>query len=137
MKVEGRQGIIYERVNGPSMLRLSMTKSLLIYHLARQLAELHTEIHRNKVNALPSQRASLIRVIQQLESLSPDLQASVLELLDELPDGNMLCHFDFHPDQVLITASGPVVIDWLMAQQGHPNSDVARTCVILKFGQLS
>ncbi|MCB8921732.1 MAG: phosphotransferase [Ardenticatenaceae bacterium] len=136
IEIKGRQGIIYERVNGPSMLKLSTARPWMLFHFARQLAELHTEIHKNKVNGLPSQRNALAGVIQQLKSLSPDIKASVLKLLDELPDGNTLCHFDFHPDQVLITNNGPVIIDWMTAQQGHPHSDVARTCIILKFGQV-
>lgn len=136
VETEGRQGIIYERVNGPSLLTLSMTKPWMVIHFARLLAEIHTEIHKNKVNNLPPQRATLIDVIQHLESLSPELKESVLKLLDELPDDNTLCHFDFHPDQVLISDNGPVVIDWITAQQGHQLSDVARTCVILKFGQV-
>jgi len=136
LEIEGRQGIIYERVNGSSMLKLSITKPWLLFQFARQLAELHTEVHKNKVTDLPAQRVSLVGVIQQLEGLPPDLNSSVLKLLDGLPDGNTLCHFDFHPDQVLITDNGPVVIDWMTAQQGHPLSDVARTCVILKFGQV-
>jgi len=136
LEIEGRQGIIYERVNGSSMLKLSITKPWLLFQFARQLAELHTEVHKNKVTDLPAQRVSLVGVIQQLECLPPDLNSSVLKLLDGLPDGNTLCHFDFHPDQVLITDNGPVVIDWMTAQQGHPLSDVARTCVILKFGQV-
>ncbi len=136
MEIEGRQGIIYERVNGPSLLKLATLKPWRVIRFARLLAELHTEIHENKVNNLPSQRATLIDVIQHLESMSPELKTSVLKVLDDLPDGNTLCHFDFHPDQVLITDNGPVVIDWITAQRGYPLSDVARTCVILKFGQV-
>jgi len=136
MEIKGRIGIIYERVNGSSLLKLAATKPWKVIRFARLLAELHTEIHKNKVNDLPSQKTDLINIIQHVDSLSPELIGSVLKLLDELPDGNTLCHFDFHPDQVLITDNGPVVIDWVTAQQGHPLSDVARTCVILKFGQV-
>ena len=135
-EIDKRIGIVYERVNGSSLLKLAATKPWMVIRFARLLAELHTEIHKNKVNDLPSQKTDLINVIQHVDSLSPELIGSVLKLLDELPDGNTLCHFDFHPDQVLITDNGPVVIDWVTAQQGHPLSDVARTCVILKFGQV-
>jgi aminoglycoside phosphotransferase (APT) family kinase protein len=135
VEIEGRPGIIYERVNGPSLLKLATTKPWRLIHFARLLAELHTEIHQHEVPELPAQRAALHRVIQQLESLPPDLKSKVLKLLAGLPDGKTLCHFDFHPDQVLLTTNGPVIIDWMTAQQGHPHSDVARTCVILKFGQ--
>jgi aminoglycoside phosphotransferase (APT) family kinase protein len=59
----------------------------------------------------------------------------VLEGLERLPQGAALCHFDFHPDQVLMTQRGPVVIDWMTAFRGHPLADVARSCVLLSFGQ--
>lgn len=137
IEINGRKGIIYERVNGSSLLKLATRKPWMVIRFARLLAELHTEIHKNQVNDLPSQKTALINVIQHIDSLSPDVKGSVLKLLDELPGGHTLCHSDFHPDQVLMTENGPVVIDWVTAQQGHPFCDVARTCVILKFGQLS
>ena len=71
-----------------------------------------------------------------MEKLPPDLKTGVLRLLETLPNGNALCHFDVHPGQVLITAKGPVIIDWMTAYQGHPLADVARTCIILRVGQV-
>jgi uncharacterized protein (TIGR02172 family) len=137
VEINGRKGIIYERVNGTSLLKLATKKPWRVVHFARLLAELHTEIHKNEVNHLPSQRAALKRVIQRVDFLSHVQKERILGLVDALPDGNTLCHFDFHPDQVLITNDGPVVIDWVTAKQGDALSDVARTCVILKFGQAS
>jgi aminoglycoside phosphotransferase (APT) family kinase protein len=135
-EIDGRPGIIYERVSGPSMLKLATSKPWLLFRMARQLAELHTEIHKEQGTGLPSLRASLTTTIQHVEDLPPDLKASVLHLLEGLPDGTALCHFDFHPDQVLITAKGPVILDWMTARQGHPLADVARTSIILKVSQV-
>ncbi len=136
LEIEGRQGIIYERVDGPTMLSLSNAKPWLLFRFARQLAELHTEIHEQSGNGLPALRSSLREIIQQVECLPSDLKNDVLKLLEKLPDQNALCHFDFHPDQVLIAGQGPVIIDWMTAHQGHPLADVARTCVMLKYGQM-
>ena len=44
-------------------------------------------------------------------------------------DGRLL-HLDFHPDNVLLSARGPVVIDWANARSGEPALDVAMTWVI-------
>ena len=33
--------------------------------------------------------------------------------------------------------NGPVVIDWMTACIGDSNADVARTCILLKYGQVS
>jgi aminoglycoside phosphotransferase (APT) family kinase protein len=74
--------------------------------------------------------------IQQAASLVKRLPTEVLRRLQKLPDGRALCHLDFHPDQVLMTAQGPTILDWATAQQGHPLADVARTTVLLKVGQV-
>lgn len=42
-----------------------------------------------------------------------------------------LVHRDFHPLNVLVTANGPVVIDWSNAGDGDPAEDVAFSQVIL------
>jgi hypothetical protein len=136
LEIEGRRGIIYERADGPTMLGLSGAKPWLLFCLARQMAELHTQIHQIDGTGLPSLRESLKATIEQVEILPPDLKTSVLRLLEKLHDGNALCHFDFHPGQIILTAKGPVIIDWMTAHQGHPLADVARTSIILRVGQV-
>lgn len=43
---------------------------------------------------------------------------------------------DFHPDNVLLAARGPVIIDWPDATRGQPLADVARTSLLLRLGGL-
>ena len=51
--------------------------------------------------------------------------------LHEIPfEDERLIHLDFHPDNVLLSAGGPVVIDWANARAGRPALDVAMTWVI-------
>lgn len=45
--------------------------------------------------------------------------------------GDRLLHLDLHPENVVLTASGPVVIDWCNAADGPPGLDVAMTALIL------
>lgn len=47
----------------------------------------------------------------------------------ELGEGKLL-HMDFHPENVMLSPSGPVVIDWTNARAGEPALDVAMTWVI-------
>jgi hypothetical protein len=136
VNIESRQGIIYERVKGPTMLELCSTKPWLLFRLARQLAELHTQIHTQDGAGLSSLRSSLYATIQQVNVLPAELKSGVLHLLDKLPDGNALCHFDFHPGQVIVTARGPVILDWMTAYQGYPQADTARTSIILTLSQV-
>ena len=50
-----------------------------------------------------------------------------------MPDGDRLCHGDFHPMNVLGKASQPIVIDWPNACRGDPAGDVCRSYLILKL----
>ena len=51
--------------------------------------------------------------------------------LHEIPfGGGRLLHVDLHPDNVLLSSRGPVVIDWANARAGNPAFDVAMTWVI-------
>jgi aminoglycoside phosphotransferase (APT) family kinase protein len=45
--------------------------------------------------------------------------------------GERVLHLDLHPANVLLTARGPVLIDWANARDGPPDLDVALTAVIL------
>ena len=134
--IDGRAGIIYERVEGPSMLAVLTKKPWRVNRLARLLAELQTEVHRLSGEGLPSLRASLSGTIQRVENLPPTLKDYALGVLASLPDGSALCHFDFHPAQVILTPKGPVIIDWMTALQGHPLADVARTSILFKVAQV-
>ncbi|MEU4558747.1 phosphotransferase [Actinoplanes sp. NPDC023936] len=45
--------------------------------------------------------------------------------------GDRILHRDLHPENVLMTSRGPVVIDWNNAAEGPPEVDVALTAVIV------
>ena len=51
--------------------------------------------------------------------------------LHEIPfEAGRLLHLDFHPDNVLLSPHGPVVVDWTNARAGEPSLDVALTWII-------
>lgn len=72
--------------------------------------------------------------IESSDRLPPRLAAFALEALDRCPDGDRLCHGDFHPGNVLVGGDGPLVIDWTAATRSDPAADVARTMFLLRSG---
>jgi streptomycin 6-kinase len=59
------------------------------------------------------------------------LLAELHHQLHAIPfEGQRLLHLDFHPDNILLSGRGPVVIDWTNARAGDPALDVAMTWVI-------
>ena len=135
VEVEGRKGIVYERVDGPSMLDSLARRVYKLGEYARTLARLHLEMHRAAPAGLPGQRQELEGAIQHAAALPDDLRSPILETLAGLPDGDRLCHGDFHPGNLILSSGGPVVIDWTTARLGHPAADVARTRLLLTLGE--
>jgi len=132
IEINGRPGLIYERVEGPSLKDTITARLWTLFRSARLLAELHADMHAGStVPELPSQRQQLERKIRAAEALSPTLREAALKALDKMPDGDSLCHGDFHPDNILMSERGPVIIDWRDATRGNPLADVARSSVLL------
>jgi aminoglycoside phosphotransferase (APT) family kinase protein len=61
------------------------------------------------------------------------LRDFALRVLDRLPDGDRLCHGDYHPGNVLVAADRVGVIDWTNAARGVPEADHARTVLLLRW----
>ncbi len=132
VELDGRRGLVYRRVRGPSMLSAMSRSPWLVTTQANVFAELHFRVHSENGVGLRGVRTHLEAAIEKAD-IPAELRRRALQVLSELPDGSSLCHFDFHPDQVILSESGPVIIDWMSALEGDPMADVARTIVLLKF----
>jgi uncharacterized protein (TIGR02172 family) len=137
MKLNDREGIVYERIDGLSLLNELARKPWKVVQHARLLANLHVQVHAVPAPAnLETQREWARGGIPETKKLSQELRESVLRLLDSMPDGNQLCHGDFHPGNIIMTHRGPVIIDWMTASKGVACGDVARTSTILEAAKV-
>jgi aminoglycoside phosphotransferase (APT) family kinase protein len=101
--------IVMERVDGPMMMDVLVKQPWTMARYASTLADLHDSLH--------------------------DIQAP--DWLSQVPDGgDRLVHLDLHPMNVMLSARGPVVIDWTGASRGRPLTDVALTYVLLTCPQM-
>ena len=131
VQVGGRNGLVYERLYGPSMLEMLLRKPWHRFDYAQRLATLHVRIHAQPATGdLPRQRERLAERIRQADALPLHGRTALLSTLAALPDGDQICHGDFHPANILLTAQGDVVIDWNDATLGNPLADVARFSVL-------
>lgn len=134
IETEGRYGIIYERVYGPTMTAVLSAKPWKIISQAQKLAELHKSIQISIAAKLPTLKSRLSECIAKVDLFNEEIKTQLLKVIKDLPEGDSLCHGDFHPDNVIISDRKVIVIDWMTAAIGNPLSDVARTSIILKFG---
>jgi uncharacterized protein (TIGR02172 family) len=133
LHVQGRNGLIYERVAGESMLAMFQRNPWLLVRYARIFAELHAQMHEKPLEAdVPTLHGRLQRRISRLEALPASLKTALLDALHSQPEADRVCHGDFHPDNLLISGREATIIDWIDATRGNPLADVARTSVILR-----
>ena len=136
IEIDGHLGLIYERIEGPPMaedlLRMPEEDPDRVVQLARVFAEAHAKIHAcGPIPEVPPVRELLPVVLRRIDALPADLKDATLRAFDGMPEGDRLCHGDFHWFNVLMSPRGPVVIDWNNAHIGNPLEDVARSTLIL------
>lgn len=104
----GGTELVMDRVVGPTQLVALLRRPWTIGRQAAMLARLHERLHA----------------------------ITAPEWLPPVPDGgNRLLHLDLHPLNVILTGSGPVVIDWTNARAGEDITDVTLTYVLLRCAQ--
>jgi len=132
VEVSGRAGVIYERISGPSLLTNLVNHPVRLRAIMRALAEAHADLHTRTVANLPRLREMLAQRATSVAKLTEAQRRAVLHVLEALPDADTLCHGDYHPDNVLLSSRGPLVIDWENAALGDPLADVARTLMLFR-----
>lgn len=128
---EDRKGIIYDRVDGESLLDWVM-KTGDVQQCAIYMANLHKTILHNRVGNVMNYKDFLKHHISySLSSLEE--QNETLQLIDKLSDGDTLCHGDFHPGNILISEGNAYVIDFMNVCHGNLLYDIARTVYLVEY----
>lgn len=129
--VDGRPGLILERIRGVTMMSRIDSDTARVESFARQLAETHVAISSIVADArLPEQSVVLHTKIARCEALTESGRQKALSSLAQMPHRNRLCHGDFHPGNVILSGDRPVVIDWIDASRGNPMADLARSSIL-------
>jgi len=115
-------------VDGDSMWKNLQHRPWNAFRYGWRMAELQVALHTSPIHAdLPAQRQILENNIHNARALPAALRVKTLAALEALPDGDRLCHGDFWPSNILMSAKGEMIIDWFRASRGNPLADLART----------
>ena len=129
--VESRWGIVFDRVSAASFAdRMRRAPDAVPAYLDR-MARLHIAIHERAAVSFGSLKLRLASRIEETRHLDKDHKQSLLAGLAGMPDGDRLCHGDFHPLNILGNIDNPTVIDWPDACRGDPAADLCRSYVLL------
>jgi aminoglycoside phosphotransferase (APT) family kinase protein len=136
LMIDGRPGVVLDRVDGDDLLVWLGRRPWALWPVARTLGRQHAALHRVEApDGLPPLREELRRRLRS-RLVPADVRRLALARLERLPDGDRLCHGDFHPANLLRNGTGYAVIDWTNGSRGHPAADVARTVLLLGGGEL-
>ena len=134
IEIDGRHGIVYERIEGHTMLHEMSEHPERLLEMAHAMADLHAQIHQQVAHGLPHWqskfRAALVRAPLRIAQ-----KVAIARHAATLRDDSKVCHGDFHPDNILMTPAGPHVIDWNNAYAGHPLTDIAWTTLIFRIAE--
>jgi Ser/Thr protein kinase RdoA (MazF antagonist) len=113
--LDGRFGIVLGRLDGPTLLQLTRGGGVTFAQAGAILASLVLSVHRIS----PPPEALYLRDWMDTafrlwgDIVPKQIASGVLALIDRLQHpGDGLCHGDIHPNNVIMTADGPRLIDW-------------------------
>ena len=132
-QIGGRWGIVFDRVSGRSFAECMREDPTVVPEYLEILARLQARIHTYPAPQLGGLKLRLATNIAEAKHLDDSRRRILLSRVTDLPDGDRLCHGDFHPINVLGQASNPIVIDWPDACRGDPTADVCRSYLLLKL----
>ncbi len=107
--------IVMEHAVGPTMLDVIGRRPWTVRAQARTLAELHGLVHQ-----VPAAGLAGLVLRASIGSAPP-------------ADDDVLLHRDLHPQNVILTRGGPVIIDWEGASYGPAITDIALTWAIVGY----
>jgi aminoglycoside phosphotransferase (APT) family kinase protein len=125
-----RWGLVMTRIDGRSYFDAMKSTPALFPALLADMVALQARMHRQRITGLPTFKSRLKTAISRAPALDEATRAALLDKLSAMPDGDQLCHGDFHPLNIIGEPGAASVVDWLDASIGDPAADVCRTCLI-------
>jgi aminoglycoside phosphotransferase (APT) family kinase protein len=129
---DGRPASVWERLEGTSVWDHVVARSASAASLGTLVADLQLALFDLVPPVtLPDQRD---RLAGKIRTSAATVDPSLAAALEMMPAGDRpprLCHGDLHPSNVILTSSGPMLVDWFDATRGDRVCDVARSSLTL------
>jgi Ser/Thr protein kinase RdoA (MazF antagonist) len=131
--LDGRFGIVLPRFDGPTLLQATRAGAITREQAGAILATLCRAVHRTRPppDALSLREAMDARLRFVGRVLPERITTGVLALIEHLAPDDVLCHSDLHPGNVIMTAQGPRLIDWLGAARAPAAYEMAQCHVLI------
>ena len=128
-----RWGLVLDRVEQSSFAERMLNDPGAVPRHLECAVRLQMRVHTHGAPHLPELNARLAANIAGTGLLDAPRKQALLASLPTMPQGQQLCHGDFHPMNILGEIARPIVIDWGDARRGDPAADVCRSYLLLKL----
>lgn len=131
--LDGRFGIVLPRFDGPTLMEAMRTGAIAREEAGAILATLCNAVHKTPPPpAALSLRQAMDARLQFAGKVLPErIITGVFALIEHLAPHDVLCHSDLQPRNVIMTAEGPRLIDWLGAARAPAAYELAQCHVLM------
>lgn len=134
---DGKYGLVYERLKGRSLGAMIADEPERAEEYGIQMGKLLKQLHTTRLNSdtLPNIKNRIFVWTDYLEEhfLNPEEVRTVREIIEVIPTRDTLLHCDFHPGNIMLRGSKPVLIDLDDVCTGHPIFDLSFNSLLHKY----
>ena len=129
----GRLAVKLDYIPGKSLNDCMIEDQSNFLRYLELMVTIQLHIFSKKLNLPFSLKKILRNRITANQNIEGTVKKALLLKLSELPEGDQLCHGDFHGYNILIQDNKPFIIDWVNATNGYPDGDVCTTYMLYCF----
>ncbi len=131
--IDGKWAIVSEFIEGKTLAELMQENPDKLDDYLNLFVELQMQVHAATCPLLNKLKDKMNRKISDAD-LDATTRYELHTRLESMPKHNKVCHGDFNPSNVIMTADGtPYILDWSHVTQGNASADVARTYLLFNL----
>ncbi len=131
--VDGKWAIVSEFIEGKTLAQLMQENPDKMNDYLNLFVDLQMQIHAATCPLLNKLKDKMNRKISEAD-LDATTRYELHTRLESMPKHNKVCHGDFNPSNIIMTADGtPYILDWSHVTQGNASADVARTYLLFNL----
>ncbi len=128
--IDGKWAIVTDFIQGKTLAQLIEENPEKLSEYLELLVDLQISVHEKTCPMLNKLKDKMNRKISHT-TLDATTRYELHTRLEGMPKHKKVCHGDFNPSNIIITADGtPYILDWAHATQGNASADVARTYLL-------
>lgn len=145
----GRFGLVMERIQGKTFnevlfihvkecLEKGMSPHDIFYSQIfigqiKDTAKILYKLHQKKCDLMDTAKNSLTWSCKNNNYLNQDEKTIILKIIENLPDGNVACHGDPNPNNLIYHNDKIFVIDWVNCVKGDPLYDITEYKLMTEY----